>query len=467
MGGGFSNVTTTAAGVVTFEDTGLTAGTTYQYRIRTTDGVNTSVYTTVRSSIAVAPSIVTTHACSTAGPFRKELSLPRFTDAPDEWRVLLNELVEKIERNWNEQVVREPECVICETNTGALDIDCSRCNHFQVTTNEDINSITVEHCEGGPVVLTVINPGPAPITVCGWPLGFKCVLNNAVLHDDVRCCTTVPPNTLKRIGFSCRADEICLPDDTKEEETVSSGGGGSGGCGSLRIECEVGEQGNGEFDDASDGAVTCAPLDCSVAAPRSNFRARCGMPPYTWAITSPLTGGTTPVTTVTNTISGGGADDKIRIEPGGTSTGTNVAFCRQFIEWTNGSGACTVCSGAFQAYRCDGTTFSNCLGEGCCCSNNDPNEASCSFADPDCRRAGTPRCDGGIPFCDEGDGCTERPNANPYTCDCRSQGDKDSGTCEPCMLNLTGENGDNLVLTVTDSAGDSVSVTISVSAKLT
>ncbi len=76
--GAFSNITTTAASVELYEDTGLTEGTRYRYRARTTDGSTTSPYTAIVT--------IVTHNCQSSSSFSRELTLPRFSEDPSDWQ---------------------------------------------------------------------------------------------------------------------------------------------------------------------------------------------------------------------------------------------------------------------------------------------------------------------------------------------------------------------------------------------
>jgi predicted phage tail protein len=48
----FTQITTVGANVVTYKNTGLTSGTTYQYRVRATNGSGDSAYSNVASATA-------------------------------------------------------------------------------------------------------------------------------------------------------------------------------------------------------------------------------------------------------------------------------------------------------------------------------------------------------------------------------------------------------------------------------
>ena len=444
--GSFSLVNTTAAGVEKYDDTGLAVNTRYRYRVRAIATSGNSLYTAIVT--------VVTHDCPSAGPFHQELTLPRFADEPESWQVLLNELAQKLEEQWNDQVVNDPVCTICAVN-GAIDLDCSRCNSFAVTTGEDINSITVENCPGGPgggeggeVELIVTNSGTSPITICGWPLNYGCTIQTQDFPL-VECCTTLGPGNSINLGFHCAVD-ICL---TTSSEGVSGGVGGggvgTGGATGLHIDCEE-THANGNFTPTS--SATCAKMDCSSGgAQQLDYRGHGGVRPYSWSITTPIEGQPSPVVT-TNVTNG-----TVKITPGGTATDTGFAAYTRFgLNWTNSSGACTVCNNTgHQDYECTGATRGGCgSGTGCAVplqACTDPGDAST----PECK-SDSANCNGGTPVCTvTGSGCSELTNGTMYQCDQRNQTQRDSGTCEPCGLNV-----DSAVLTLTDAIGDSVSITI-------
>ena len=436
--GSFSLVNTTAAGVEKYDDTGLAVNTRYRYRVRAIATSGNSLYTAIVT--------VVTHDCPSAGPFHQELTLPRFTDEPESWQVLLNELAQKLEEQWNSQLVNEPTCTVCAVD-GAIDLDCSRCNHFSVTTDEDINSITVENCPGsactgddcpeGEIELTVTNSGTSPITVCGWPLNYACDVPNATLNE---CCHEVFPGNSVSTGFHC-SGEHCLT-----TEPTEGGTGGGGGLG-LRILCETILD---EGDFGSVNVTTCSKMDCSAGGGRKlTYKGAGGFKPYSWTITTPIEGQPSPVLTTNITQS------SVIIEPGGTGSETGLAYSRFGLNWTNTSGTCRVCNNTgTQSYRCNDETFGNCGGGTAC----DTSIFGCGHADPECKLTGTPRCDGGVPVCTtSGLGCNELTNGTMFQCDLRNQTQKDSGTCEPCGLNV-----DTAILTLTDAVGTNVSVTIEI-----
>ncbi len=429
----FSNITTTAAGIETFEDTGLSTGTLYRYRVRTVNSSGNSAYSEIQT--------VVTHTCPTDGPFHKELVLPRFTDAPEDWRVLLNEMAAKIEGQWNEQVATSPTCEICPTN-GAVEIDCSRCSNFRIVTGSDINSISVHHCgEEKTVTVEILNPGPNDITVCGWPADFSCNPAAADHNPTVPCCETIPAGSVGGGGFHCAAG-ICI---TNTPAPVTQLGSGS----ALTLLCEA------LLDDETYvdvDSIDCELMDCSSGGDqRVRYKVTGGVPPYTWSITTAKDAANPPDL---DTSQGG---DKVTVSPSGTSSGSNTAYTRQSIEWTNASGPCRVCNNqGSRTYTCSGTG-GNCGASSCCSQGG--GDPVCANADPTCRQPGS-GCSG---FSDcEAEiilNCGESANANVMTCDCRSQSDKDSGTCEPCGLNMEGD-GEPVLLTVTDAAGNNISVTV-------
>lgn len=447
--GSFSLITTTAANVTTFDDSGLAAGTRYRYRVRATDGVSTTDYSNIVT--------VVTHSCAIDEGFHREMALPRFDsesgEPPDlsEWEKLLNEMVQKIESRFNKQVVTNAPCDLCVTN-GAIIIDCARCDNFEVTVDEDINSISMVHCDAPGTETEIVFKTNAERCITGWPDDVICE-DCGTIND--RECTDGGAITRRRFSTGNSGRPISEGPGTAPVGG-SSGGGGGGTGGGLRIQCEA-TVGGGDFADAN--VNPCARMNCGDSSPHLNFRARGGLPPYTWTSVPTLTGGVAQ-TFLVNIPKG-----TLTLSPGGTGTDDAGAraYTRGSIEWTNSSGACTVCNNyGTQSYRCDGATFSTCLGSSCCDGNADPDVPDCNNADPTCRRPGQ-GCNTASDCGAEVTGhCADSQTGAPATfqCDCRTQTQKDSGTCEPCALNIGGDDGGGTVLTVTDSLGTSVSITV-------
>jgi len=187
-----------------------------------------------------------------------------------------------------------------------------------------------------------------------------------------------------------------------------------------------------------------AEMNCSPGAQQITFFASGGGPPYSWSVSNPE--GAAQIF-----LSGeGNTSATIRAPINTFGPGGGVASATHSIEWTNTSGPCTVCNNlGCQAYRCDGSTFSNCLGAGCCPG------VGCGFQAPICKRPGGPRCDGGVPVCEPTtDGCAESPNATFFSCDRRTPAQITAG-CVPCNVSMNGA-----IVSVTDAFGNEAMATI-------
>ena len=408
-----------------------------------------SVPTSSYSNIAT----VVTHTRSSDTGFSRELTLPRFDvedlkeASPQPIIDLLNSMAQKVEDKFNTQVARDEPCDVCITN-GAIVLDASRCNKFNVAVDEDITSISIIRQGVGQDIEVAFTPDGPGHTVAGWPIQQSGGITGSG-EDQFGCGNpdnplVLVPNfaTIATVKFLNENFHVCARLEPSTSEPKSGGGDGWGET-ALAIECEATVDA-GDYADSALEATSCAAMNCAAGSPALNYRGVGGVKPYSWSISAPSASGVSPVTTVNV------PNSSARITPGGTATDDgNRAYGSSYIQWTNGPGECTVCQPTGgQQYRCDGTAHNAC-NAGSDCAN------PCNENTPICKLSPAPRCNGGTPFCETPANCNDSGNALRFTCDLRSAGQISSGTCEPCSINV-----DTAVLTLTDAVGNAVSVVV-------
>jgi hypothetical protein len=409
-------------------------------------------YTFIPATVADTPSsysatrTVVTQSCQTTGsPFHKEIVLPRFDGDVQQWQTLLNEMAQKLETNWNEQVATKPTCTACAEN-GAVVLDCNRCEFFAVATDSDINSITMDNCKGD-VDVRITNTGTNPITVTGWPSTALCVEGDP-------CSQVIPPGQITNVGFHCAAG-ICLEAD--DQDPFPTGGG----ILSLAIQCEQTVD-DGIFGESNPGTFDCVQFCCSTACAdrKINLRASGGVAPYTWSSTNgdPDEVGAPVLTPDSN-------GKNVTITPP-ANTGTGTAYFHYVCAVTVSTNQCAF-SQRKQTFDCDDlktadTNHCAVTTQVCpdCC---DGSPTSCDGAGDAGPCTGCPSFSHGSSFDDltadcTGIGCTPATKTCGAKEDQRNQTQKDAG-CAPCGVTMEG-----VVVTVEDAIGNQASITIVVGA---
>jgi len=161
-GSSYALVTGVAPSAGSYEDTGLTVGTKYWYKLSNTAGSSFGSVVTVY-----------THACASNAAAPTDTSLPRAGDevTADQF----NELAQKVENGLVR--LQSPDgrtCVACITD-GALVLNCidyAGCDQVTVNVDQDINSISLPDCDNAQVDIQFIIPPNTTRKIGGWPKGI-------------------------------------------------------------------------------------------------------------------------------------------------------------------------------------------------------------------------------------------------------------------------------------------------------
>ena len=401
----FSQIVILATGTITYQDTNLSSGVKYFYKL-SYDGVNFS-----------ATVSVVTHTCPSSHSSLTEFSLTRFY-GDEIQNEEMNNLAERIESTIGSRVLRPNECPVCPAD-GAIVIDCmSGCDSFIVLVDQDINSISIVSCDGQAdgTIEFVVPTGTRKI--CGWPSGLS------FTGDECFNSAIVGPRTVV-VGFGGGK----LKNDAGRSRVGYGGGGGGGGGGGCA--CVPGTGGQ--------LTIQCCTTNCSLSCTGSKkltLKACGGRSPYTWSKTgsvvlSRTTGNSVEVTPPVN-------------------TGPNVpGVAYSLVVKCRNLGV-----GEFRAqdHNCDDSFLPGCPGVGSICGGFlQVCSPTCSFFD--CEIPG----DNPNETCGPGQGA---PSCNQQctggtVCDRRTAQMITDG-CNPCGVSA------GQTITVTDSLGVSVSRVLSV-----
>lgn len=406
-----------AVGTTSYNDTGLSAGTKYWYKLSDDGGSTFSSVVTVW-----------THGCPSPAVGGDGFSLPRMShgggDPVDEF----NNAAERIENVLQGRVLDPSQCAACPDD-GRLVLDCSDgCRDFAVIVDRDINSISLQMCDEGEGNIDFIIPPNETRRFCGFPAGFgftgdECTDSPISGGTDGRT-VSVP------FGGGGRAN----PGGTKSRPGYGAGVGRGGGGGGAGCTCVPGGEGQLTIKSCNAGNS----LKCG-STKSARFLACGGVGPYTWSKTgtvtlSSTTGESTSVTPPANT--------------GSSVVGTAYSISCFTCNGANcSSGVCANAIGAFNSiYNCNDSWDGDpngCGGTGCgptpsgsalnkCCNNN------------------TNQCANNTCLDLRNGGCT----GITQSCDKRTAQMISDG-CNPCGLAAAGAT-----LTVTDAVGNSVTITL-------
>ena len=403
----FSQIVILATGTITYQDTNLSSGVQYYYKL-SYDGVTFSLVVTV-----------VTHVCPSPQGNLSGFVLPTFGGA-EQQSDELNNMARRIEETLIGRVLSPGECPVCPTN-GAIVIDCTTgCDTFVVLVDQDINSISIISCDHGQGTIEFVVPSGTR-QICGWPSGFS------FSGDECFNSAIVGPRSAN-VGFK--------QGKLKPSFSRPGYGGGGGGLGGA-CACTPGLGGQ--------LTLQCCSTNCSLSCTGSKkltLKACGGRSPYTWSKTgsvvlSRTTGNSVEVTPPVN--NGGGV--------------AGVAY--SFVIACTGLGTTVF---AAQDHNCDDSTLGGCP-QVCFITPCAVCPAWLQTCFPGC--VGPFYC-GSIPGSSPTENCapTEPTGACSQQCSPGSMCDRRTAQmitdgCNPCALS-TGQT-----ITVTDSLGVSVSRVLS------
>lgn len=446
--GTYAEVTTAytrvVAGTVTYTDTGLEAGTQYWYKLSEDLGSNFSSVVTM-----------TTHFCAeqNAG---QAFSLPRFDEGQEDQSQRLNELAERVERALGDQLISPQVCTVCPED-GSVVIDCTDgCNSFLVIADQNINSFTINRCGSETPTINVYVPPSTTRTICGLPAGYGFTGDEC---NEVSISGGTNGRTVNFGGSGGGAGASGIPGTSTPgipKTLLAAQGGSGGGVGGTECECVPGRQGQ--------LALKCCTANCSLSCTGTQqlvIKVCGGVGPYTFEHTGSVQFKGPAGTLVDEVVSAPkSASPQVTVVPP-TNSGSAVAGTAyrigRWVRCTAGGGiignrmfsreygcddvaetGCTTNSANDNLYDSDGP----CPGAGCCSFCGDGG-AACGGTQLTATVENTVADCTGI-SCDESGGTT---------CDARTATMISDG-CAPCGL----QGGS--VITVTDAAGVSVSITL-------
>lgn len=430
-----------APGTTTYTDTGLVSGTKYYYKL-SEDGTNFSSVVTVF-----------THFCAdqNAG---QAFQLPRFDDGQTDQSAKLNDMAERVERAIGDAVIAPSTCVICPS-AGAVVIDCTDgCNSFVVIADQDINSFSINKCGDSEPVIDVYVPPSTTRQICGFPSGYgfdgnECnegPISGGTNGRTLRFGTGGPAGGAGGGGGSTPG----LP------KTIGSGGGSGGGLGGTTCECVPGR--NNQL------TLKCCTASCSLSCASSTKELKIkvcgGVGPYTFTHTGSVAfkdgkGGTTASVV---TKKGSSSPEVVVVPP--TNAGTAVTGDAYWLVKRACLAATTGVVAVYKVYKCNDTL------NGSCSSTSFP--LNCPDGAHQLACTSTTKCvsnnaSGGNCNCGDGNfqgetgktGCDVCGSdvSGGSTCDVRTNTMITNG-CAPCGVQA------GAVITVTDSAGVSASITL-------
>ena len=416
----YSLVGSAGATIKLFNDTGLTPGTKYWYKVSDDDGSTFSSVVTVK-----------THACGdTVSGRRRGFALPRFRKSGSTTNKQ-NRMARDIEDVIEKRTGNQEPCVAC-IEDGAIVIDCSQdCDCWDVDASTDINSITFLNCDGVDPCINFRVPPGTTVGICGFPQGHSNVFSFG--GDE---CTEAPVN-----GGTAGRTMTTGKNPPRSKPGSGKTGGGAGGSG---CECIPGTK--------NQLTVKCCSSGCSMncaTAKALQVKICGGTAPYSITGSAGLTftkqGGGTVSTGIT-------AGSTVIVSPP-ANAGSGVAG----TAYVKRCYRCTACvSGACATLNVFKTVGYGCSDTVVCC---DTCGSVCS-ATPPGLGAMTCSAGGGIAPCLPNNSDAPCPgdsscaNCVSASCDNRSAGMISAG-CNPC-----GVAGAGKTITVTDAQGISVVTTL-------
>jgi hypothetical protein len=390
---------------LTYTDTGLSPATKYWYKLTDDAGATFSSVVTVW-----------THVCLDNPDGSEVFALPRFSGEEQD-SAQLNDMAQRIEEVLGTRVMEPQQCARCPVD-GALVLDCSSgCKQWIVVADEDINSISMQWCDGGDTSIDFVIPPNTTRQICGFDSRFgfsgdECFSAPIVAGSNGRTMT---------VGGSGPQGNKGIPSASGSKPGYGGGTGRGGGSG---CNCVPSGQGVNNLTIKSCNANNS--LDCS-SAKKLQLKACGGLSPYTWSKTgsvtlSPTTGSTTTVSPPTNS----------------GSAVVGVAYIKRHY----------ICSSSF----CSGTNCTNVQAESeipfSCADVPSPCQAVSGGVAPSgaavgavcCPEVGEERCPSGTCA-----GSGFGPGVNTVT-DFRT-GPMIAAGCNPCGLN------EGATVSVTDSIG--------------
>jgi len=424
------NITNVAAGTVTYTDTTLSTGTKYWYKLSDDVGSTFSSVVTVWS-----------HGCLTNSGGLETFILPRSSDeaVPSD---TFNDLASRIESALGERVLNPEQCIACPDD-GAVVIDCSEgCRDWVVIADQNINSVSIQWCEGGEGNIEFLLPPSVTREICGFPAGF------GFSGDECSKAPLVsgPFGMSMNVGWGGASGAKADPSGTRSSRNVSSGVGRGGGGGAA---CTCVPTANGALTIKS-----CTPnnsLSCS-STKSLTLKVCGGRGPYTWSRTGTVslkganqatagTSATGTTITVTPPTNSGSAVAGVAYKLYNKFVATTGGFCENWI--ANQEFSCADVAGSCATAADPGDLPATC-NNGNIASINVLSCKGCSSVANPC--TGTTQCNSVSP----GSGCNGATcaslTAGGSLCDKRSAG-MISGGCTPCGL----ETGSTV--SVTDALG--------------
>jgi len=422
-GASYTRFDSVAAATLTYTDGALATGTKYWYKLSDDDGSTFSSVVTVY-----------TQGCPTPSSADQGMGVPDDN---------LQELAQKVEQLFRDKVVDPKKCIICVTD-GRIILDCSAgCKDFQVISDADINSITIQNCPDDGDIDFIVPPNTTR-KICGFPSGL------GFTGDE---CFNAPFVT----GPSGGTISVRRGGGTPASKTrpgYGTGGASGGGGGGSACTCVPGR--NNQLVIKSCNANNS--LKCNTT--KSLRLLACGgQGPYTWTKTGSVTlTGPQAGATAGSTAEG----SSVTVRPP-TNSGSGVAgnaYTLYYLYCQHSGGGAGVCSGAlfnlfdWRKYGCDDVATTACTGnsvDGTGCAVTPTSPCKGGNCQDNCSSG---NCTSSSSFRGADTPCTQDANlSGGGMCDTRTAGMISNG-CNPCGLQA------GATVTVTDALGTQVTIVL-------